>query len=192
LTPWITLPQEGRRSVVAALELLVLQGHDVPLDGRTVIVENQAQWTSNGRKGINPSARYSRPGDIIRLASPQEIAAFAAYRRTMDLVIDGLETGRAEQERTYEAIAEAIRLAGRADHRTVVTKVEKFLADRAAVHPIATAIIACILFLLACLALGGGIFVGVPGSSATTANGGLYLINRYTGEVSFFVVGRCR
>jgi hypothetical protein len=192
LAPWITLPQQARQGVVASLELLVLQGRDEPLDGRAVIVENQAQTSQQWPQGHQPAARYSRPGDVIRLVSPQEIAAFAAYRRTLDLVIGDLETGPSEQERAYEAIAEAIRLADRADHRTVVTKVERFLADRAASHPIVTVIVVGILFFSACLALGGGIFSAAPGNSATAANGGLYLINRYTGEVSFCLPGGCR
>jgi hypothetical protein len=87
------LPQQARQRVVASLELLVLQGNDVPLDGRAVIVKNQAQTSQQWPQGHQPAARYSRPGDVIRLVLPQEIAAFAAYRRTMDLVIDGLKPG---------------------------------------------------------------------------------------------------
>ena len=43
LGAWLALSPEGQRKVVAALELLALQGGDVPLDGRAPIVENQTQ-----------------------------------------------------------------------------------------------------------------------------------------------------
>jgi hypothetical protein len=67
---------------VAAFELLVLQGRTVPLDGRAIIAENLA----------HPLARRSRVGDIIRLEKSEEVVAFAAYRLTMDLILDDLKT----------------------------------------------------------------------------------------------------
>jgi hypothetical protein len=87
LIPWLTLPHEEQQKVAAALELEVLQKRFTPLDGRAVIVENHPRAD---QKGHQPLARHSRPGDMIVLDSPQEIAGFAAYRRTMDLILNDL------------------------------------------------------------------------------------------------------
>jgi len=97
LVPWLALSPEGQQKVIAAVELLILQGRDMPLDGRAVIVENHVPATQQWPHGHEPSARHSRVGDLIRLDSPQEIAAFAAYRRTMDLILNDFQTGASER-----------------------------------------------------------------------------------------------
>jgi hypothetical protein len=43
----------------------------VPLDGRAVLAENTAA-------GAEKYAAHSKPGDIVRLSSPQEIKLFTA------------------------------------------------------------------------------------------------------------------
>jgi hypothetical protein len=172
LAPWLTLSEEGQRKVGAAFELLVLQGREVPLDGRAIIAENLK----------HPSVAHSKIGDIIRLEKPEEVAAFTAYRRTMDLIPNNLQTDRSEGNR--EAITEAIKLADQLDHRIVVNKAEQFLLSRMAMHPIATMLAGAVLLLVACVMLGGGIFSAVP-AGGTAAYGGVYVINKYTGDVTF-------
>jgi hypothetical protein len=70
-------------------------------------------------------------------------------------------------------------------------KVQQFLLDRMARHPMMTIIAAYALILVVCIALSDGIFSAVP-SGGTAAYGGVYLINKYTGEVSFCVSRGCR
>jgi hypothetical protein len=181
LAPWLTLSDEGQRKVVAAFELLVLQGREVPLDGRAIIAENLK----------HPSAAYSKIGDIIRLEKPEEVAAFTTYRRTMDLILNNLQTDRSEGHRACEAIAEAIKLADQLDHRSAVNKVEQFLLSRMAMHPIATILAGVVLLLVVCVMLGGGIFSAVP-AGGTAAYGGVYVVNKYTGDVNFCVTTGCR
>ncbi len=121
LAPWLALSREGQQKIVAALEISVLQGVEMPLDGRTIIVEN----------GLNPQgnapARHSMPGDVIRLVLPEEIAAFAAYRRTMAFIFDDRQIGSSERGQTYEAIVEAIRLTDHPNYRGAANKMEQFL-----------------------------------------------------------------
>jgi hypothetical protein len=183
LAPWLALSHEGRQKVVAALELLVLQGRDVPLDGRAPIVENQTQASQQWPQGHQPMARHSRPGDVIRLVSPEEIAAFTAYRRTMALIFDDRQIGSSEREQAYEAIVEAIRLGdNQLSDRAVPGKARQFLLRLPERYPIATSAAVSVLFLIACVALGGGIFSAVSGTTATGANGGVYIINKFTGD----------
>jgi hypothetical protein len=181
LAPWLTLSEEGQRKVGAAFELLVLQGREVPLDGRAIIAENLK----------HPSVAHSKIGDIIRLEKPEEVAAFTAYRRTMDLILNNLQTDRSERNCACEAITEAIKLADQLDHRTVVNKAEQFLLSRMAMHPIATILAGAVLLLVACVMLGGGIFSAVP-AGGTAAYGGVYVINKYTGDVTFCATTGCR
>jgi hypothetical protein len=189
LAPWLTLAHEGQQKVVAALELLVVQGREVPLDGRAVIAENFAsqEWA----RGYQPQARHSKPGDIIRLESPQEISAFVAYRRTFELIIGDVKTGPSEGERAYEAMTEAIMFADKLDHQMAADKVRQFILNRMRRHPVMTVIAAYVSILVVCIALSGGIFFAVP-SGGTAAYGGVYLINKYTGEVSFCAAAGCR
>jgi hypothetical protein len=190
LAPWLTLAHEGQQKVVAALELLVLQGREVPLDGRAVVAENSASQGKRAR-GYQPQARHSKPGDIIALESPQEISAFVAYRRTFDLIIGDVKTGPSEGEHAYEAMTEAIMFADKLDHKMSADKVHQFLLNRIRRHPVMTVIAAYVSILVVCIALSGGIFFAVP-SGGTAAYGGVYLVNKYTGEVSFCAPAGCR
>jgi hypothetical protein len=38
----------------------------------------------------------------------------------------------------------------------------------------------------------GGFFVSIPGNTATAITGGIYVINRFTGSVSFCIPSGCR
>src|SRR6185437_6100615 len=60
LASWQGKPPEQWRKLFSAMELLTLDGRDVPADGRAVIVEN----------ANHPLAALSKPGDVIRLESP--------------------------------------------------------------------------------------------------------------------------
>jgi hypothetical protein len=115
------------------------------------------------------------------LVLPDEIAAFTAYRRTMALIFDDRQIGSSEREQAYEAIVEAIRLGdNQLSDRTVPGKARQFLLRLPERYPIITIVAVSVLFLIACVALGGGIFAAVPGQGSA-ANGGVYIINKFTG-----------
>lgn len=86
LDSWQGKPVEQWRKLFSAMEVLTLEGREVPTDGRAIIVENRDR----------PYAALSNVGDVIRLTSPEEIQMFADYRGTMDRVWRDLvtETGR--------------------------------------------------------------------------------------------------
>lgn len=53
-------------------------------------------------------------------------------------------------------------------------------------HPFGTILFIAVWFLVGCLAIGGGIYQAVP------QPGGVYVLNRYTGEISFCVAANCK
>lgn len=87
LRSWEGKPAEQWRKLFAAMEILTLEGREVPLDGRAIITPNNAY----------PYAALSKPGDVIRLTEPDEIQMFADYRRTMDGVWNDLVSETARQ-----------------------------------------------------------------------------------------------
>jgi hypothetical protein len=87
LVSWRGKPMEQWRKLFSAMELLTLDGRDVPTDGRAIIVENRDR----------PLAALSKPGDIIRIESPEEVQMFGDYRRTMDQVWQNLVAETARQ-----------------------------------------------------------------------------------------------
>lgn len=87
LASWQGKSQDEWRKQFAAMEILTLQGRDVPTDGRAIIVENTG----------HPHAALSKVGDVVRLTTPDEIKMFADYRGTMDRVWKDLVGETAKQ-----------------------------------------------------------------------------------------------
>lgn len=75
LESWQGKPLSLMNKVFSAMEVLSRQGREVPLDGRSIIVENDQNHTA-----------LSKKGDVIRLTKPEEIRMFTDYRKTMDQV----------------------------------------------------------------------------------------------------------
>lgn len=110
LASWQGKPLEAWRKQFAAMELLTLDGREMPLDGRAIIVENKDR----------PLAGLSKPGDVIRLTTPEEIGMFSDYRNVMDKVWKDLVAETAHQfgwtgEPTAAAIYRAAEGAGHAE-----------------------------------------------------------------------------
>ncbi len=107
LASWQGKPLDAWRKQFAAMEILTLEGREIPLDGRAVIVENTN----------HPLAELTKPGDVVRLTAPDEIKMFTDYRNTMDAVWKDLvaETARQfgwEGEPSAAAIYKAAEDAG--------------------------------------------------------------------------------
>jgi hypothetical protein len=178
IEPWLRLPTNAQQRIIAAVELLTLEGRKIPLDGRAVIVTNRDY----------PRAAFTKVGETIRITDSDEITAFAALRRTMDRVYQDLLEARSgvAPERTYEPmLAEGLRLAQRFNRMRIsdwgLAPVTEFARQR----PWWSIIVVCVLLMSAFVAMGGGIYSAVPGS-----RGGVYLINKYTGQVELCVT-RC-
>jgi hypothetical protein len=165
LRPWLELPSKAQRQIALASELLQLQGRDVPLDGRAVIVG----------KTDNDLATNAR--EVIQLVDVDEIRGFAAYHRTVGRIANDFP-----ESRSVTALVEAIRLSDPNNYAGVSSKLRQCVSHQIRTRPLAALLVGYALLLLVCVVLGGGIFYAVPNS---TAPGGLYLVNKFTGNVTF-------
>ena len=84
---WNGKPAETWNKVLSAMEILTLQGRNVPTDGRAIVAENTT----------HPLAARSKVGDIVRLDTPEEIQMFGDARRTMDGIWKDLVTAVTRQ-----------------------------------------------------------------------------------------------
>ena len=135
LKPYLSLSLENQRQITAALELLRLQGREVPADGRAIVAENARAYDSQTPMSHQPLAQNSKPGDVIRLTTPAQIAGYAAYRRAMDGMYGDVIAATAKRygwdgEPTYKAIsarAEEIRQAGNTAESQRLDRVAKMI-----------------------------------------------------------------
>jgi hypothetical protein len=167
LRPWLELPSKVQRRIAAASELLQRQGREVPLDGQAVIV------------GETDDSLAINVGETIRLVGADEVRGLAAYQRTVDRIAnDFAETG----QESIPALVEAIRLSEQNHYGGVSSKLRQCVSQQIKTRPLVALLVGYALLLLVCVTLGGGIFYAVPNSSAPS---GVYLINKFTGGVSF-------
>jgi N12 class adenine-specific DNA methylase len=123
LDSWQGKPPETWRKLFAAMEILTLEGREVPTDGRAIIVSNEDR----------PLAALSKPGDVIRITDPSEIRMFADYRKAMDQVWKDLVAETAKQvgwegEPTAKAIYEAAEAAPTGREKAHLTRAARIVA----------------------------------------------------------------
>lgn len=102
MSSWKDRAKADQDAVLAAAEVLTLEGRDVPADGRAVLVENTD----------HPLAQRSKVGDNLDLRTPERIQMFGDLSRAMDKAWDDriAEVARTlgwEGEPTYAAIRQA-------------------------------------------------------------------------------------
>lgn len=112
LQTWLGATPAEAKTLMAALELARLQGRDFPTDGRAIILQNAEARSDRAPLEHQPMAYHSRPGETVRLDSPQLIKMFGEIRTTMDKGWDDLTAATAKRygwdgEPTSNAIRDA-------------------------------------------------------------------------------------
>lgn len=102
LDPFLKGSQADVNRALAAMELLTLEGREVPADGRAVVAENNSY----------PLARLSKVGEDVSLLTPEQIKIFGAISDTMSKAWDDRIAAVAkvlgwQGEPTYGAIMKA-------------------------------------------------------------------------------------
>jgi hypothetical protein len=120
---WRGIAPADAREQFAAMELLTLEGREVPLDGSPVIVENRDY----------PLAELSKPSETVALQSPQQIQRFTEFRQMMDRVWQDQVTAHARRigwtgDPSAAAIYKAATEAGESREGRKLQRMAKMLA----------------------------------------------------------------